>query len=153
MDNLHLLESSVFWPDTVQEYRVLPTKTIDTRYVEVGTPLIVSVGAIHRVGDQTFTTDEFSTGAYKEVRSSQQQADAIAAITAASDRRIDLLVRSFSGDASNEDDARLQILTSRLRKLSPRITAEEINHLDNLVGELEGISANLDDIEAEYGLK
>ncbi|MGC4062575.1 MAG: hypothetical protein QM749_17715 [Aquabacterium sp.] len=69
-----------------------------------------------------------------------------------SERRIGLLLKQQEATYSKEDDARLQILTERLRKLAPRVTSADIDNLDAMVDEIEHASARLDDIEAKYGL-
>jgi hypothetical protein len=64
-----------------------------------------------------------------------------------------LLARKYEGLSTVEDDARLAILTARLRKLTPRVTAADIDKLRTMVGELEQVSANVDEIRSKFGLK
>ena len=71
----------------------------------------------------------------------------------ARDARAVLLARTYEGGATVEDNARFAILTARLRKLSPRFTIDDIEKLDTMVGELEQVSANLDEIRSTFGLK
>lgn len=75
------------------------------------------------------------------------------AVDRARDARVALLVRKFEGQSTVEDDARLAILTERLRKLSPRVTSADIDNATTMVGELEQVSANLDAIRSKFGLK
>lgn len=71
----------------------------------------------------------------------------------ARDARVALLARKYEGLSTVEDDARLAILTARLRKLSPRVTSTDIDNLTTMVGELEQVSSNLDEIRSKFGLK
>lgn len=71
----------------------------------------------------------------------------------ARDVRVSLLARKYEGLSTVEDDARLAILTARLRRLAPRVTAADIDKLTTMVGELEQVSANLDEIRSKFGLK
>lgn len=71
----------------------------------------------------------------------------------ARDTRVALLARKYEGLSTVEDDARLAILTARLRKLSPRVTSADIDSLTTMVGELEQVSSNLDEIRSKFGLK
>lgn len=71
----------------------------------------------------------------------------------ARDARVALLARKYEGLSTVEDDARLAILTARLRKLSPRVTSGDIDKLTTMVGELEQVSSNLEEIRSKFGLK
>jgi hypothetical protein len=71
----------------------------------------------------------------------------------ARDARVALLARKYEGLSTVEDDARLAILTARLRKLTPRVTSADLDKLTTMVGELEDVSANLDAIRSKFGLK
>lgn len=71
----------------------------------------------------------------------------------ARDDRVALLVRRFEGVATTEDEARIEILTQRLRKLSPRVTPTDLDHLSTMVTELEQVSENLEQIRRKFGLK
>lgn len=71
----------------------------------------------------------------------------------ARDARVALLARKYEGISTVEDDARLAILTARLRKLSPRVTSADIDKLTTMVGELEQVSSNLEEIRRKFGLK
>ena len=69
------------------------------------------------------------------------------------DERVALLVRKYEGMSTTEDEARFQILTQRLRRLSPRVTPEDLNSLSTMVGHLEETSADLDAIRGKFGLR
>jgi hypothetical protein len=55
----------------------------------------------------------------------------------ASEERVALLAIKYQGISTVEDDARLQTLTQRLRVLSPRVTPEDLDRLETLVGQVE----------------
>ncbi len=75
------------------------------------------------------------------------------AIDVARDARIALLVQKYEGAATNEDNTRLDILTQRLRKLSPRTTPHELDILTAMVEEIEQISDDVQSLRNKYGLK
>lgn len=61
-------------------------------------------------------------------------------------------IRAHDVEAARARDARLAILTARLRKLSPRVTSADIDKLTTMVGELEQVSSNLEEIRRKFGL-
>ena len=73
-------------------------------------------------------------------------------IAAARDIRIILLVKKYEGKSDREDNARLEILTQRLRRLSPVVTDHELTSATEIVDDLEAISSNLNKIRERYGL-
>lgn len=75
------------------------------------------------------------------------------AVVRARDARVALLARRYEGVSSVEDEARIKILTLRLRRLSPRVTETDLADLDAMVGELEKVSTNLDAIRAKFGVR
>jgi len=64
-------------------------------------------------------------------------------LSSAVSRRTLLLARKFGAGANREEISRLEILTERLRKLSPRVTSEQIDLQAEMVGMVEGISSKL----------
>jgi hypothetical protein len=75
------------------------------------------------------------------------------AVARARDARIALLARRYEGGSSVEDDARIEILTLRLRKLSPRVTKSDVEGVEKMVADLEEVAANLDQIRSKFGLR
>jgi len=73
-------------------------------------------------------------------------------IVAARDSRITLLVKKYEGNTDREDNARLEILTQRLRKLSPIVTNHELTSATEIVDDLEAISSRLNTVMERYGL-
>jgi hypothetical protein len=69
------------------------------------------------------------------------------------DARVSLLARKYEGVSTVEDEARLAILTTRLRKLNPRVNSADLEQLTTMVDELEKVSSNLDEIRSKFGLK
>ena len=69
------------------------------------------------------------------------------------DQRLAILAREFEGiKLTREDEARLAIVTQRLRRLAPKITTRSWTIAEEVLAELEGVSARIDDIGAKYGL-
>ena len=71
----------------------------------------------------------------------------------ARDARLTLLAKKYEGVSTTEDDARLMILTQRLRKLSPRVTSGDVEKLTTMVGQLEQVSSNLEEVRRKLGLR
>lgn len=69
------------------------------------------------------------------------------------DARVALLARKYEGVSTTEDEARIEILTQRLRKLSPRVTTKDLDNVSAMLGQLEEVSSNLDEIRGKFGLK
>lgn len=67
--------------------------------------------------------------------------------------RVSLLARKYEGASSVEDDARIDILTERLRRLSPRVTKTDLETMSKMVEDLEEVSLNLEQIRENFGLK
>jgi len=126
----------------------LPTRRLDeTPFLWYGS----DIPSMHRDGTLTPTAEELRMQIaatplpVREIPS----ADPVAR---ARDMRVSLLARKYEGLSTVEDDARLAILTARLRKLAPRVTAADIDNLTTMVAELEQVSANLDEIRSKFGL-
>lgn len=74
-------------------------------------------------------------------------------ITAARDRRLELLVRQFENASTPEEDARFHILTQRLRRLVPSVSPKEWDALNRATSDLEEISSDLDLLRAQFELR
>jgi len=74
-------------------------------------------------------------------------------VTSARDRRLELLARQFVGESSPEDDARFHILTQRLRRLVPSVSADAWKALDTATSTLEEVSGNLDELKKQFDLR
>ena len=101
---------------------------------------------------RTLTTAELKQAVDADERSSRVS-HSEDAIDRARDARVALLARKYEGVSTVEDEARIGILTQRLRKLLPRVTPGDVDALSTMVGELEAVSANLDAIRSKFGLK
>jgi|GEM_PF-5093666 len=73
-------------------------------------------------------------------------------VAAASESRIALLVQRYEGKSTREDSARLEILTQRIRRLSPRVTTNDLDVLTVMVDEIEEISLGLDELRKKFGV-
>lgn len=71
----------------------------------------------------------------------------------ASTHRSTLLVMKYEGVSSRESQARIDILTQRLRKLSPRVTESDIDHLDGVISSIESVSNAVEGLKHKYGMK
>lgn len=111
-----------------------------------------SVPSMNRGGLSTATAAELRE-AFPSKSLEQLAPEADDPVIRARDERLALLARKYESMSTREDDARLQILTQRLRRLSPRVTPEDLNSLSTMVGQLEETSADLDEIRAKFGLR
>ena len=66
----------------------------------------------------------------------------------ARDARIALLARRYEKRATVEDEARFQILTERLRRLAPVVTARDLELYSTMLGGLERADALIERIRA-----
>jgi hypothetical protein len=71
----------------------------------------------------------------------------------AKDARRTLLAKKYAAKSSKEDHARLDILTERIRLLSPRVTEVEVDMLTSIVDQAGAMSATLEEIRSKYGIK
>jgi hypothetical protein len=108
------------------------------------------VPVLKREADTTATADELRAG---ERRPPAVRVDVEDEVMKARDARLALLARKYEGTASIEDGARLQILTERLRKLSPRVTSEDVAQVEDMVSEAERIAARLDAVKKKFRLR
>jgi hypothetical protein len=69
------------------------------------------------------------------------------------EERIALLAKQRDGAATNEEAARLETLTRRLRHLHPRVTKGDLERLDAMGRDLEKASADLDDVRSKLLLR
>ena len=61
-----------------------------------------------------------------------------------------LLARKYGAGVDREESSRLEILTERLRRLSPRVTAAHTDELAHTVGRIEERAAQLSEIMQRY---
>lgn len=81
------------------------------------------------------------------------QADPPSPLETARNQRLAILAREFEGvRLSREDEARLAILTQRLRRLAPKVTVRSWTVAEEVLAQLEDVSARINDISAKYGL-
>jgi hypothetical protein len=108
------------------------------------------VPLLKREADSTATAEELRAPREQQVSHRDQDDDEV---LKARDVRLALLARKYEGVASVEDTARLQILTERLRKLSPRVTDKDVEQITEMVAEAEGIAARLAAVKEKFGLR
>jgi len=71
----------------------------------------------------------------------------------AREQRLEILARQFEGtELTREDEARIAILTQRLRRLAPRVTHTSWTLAEESIANLEVVTTRLDQIGAKYGL-
>jgi hypothetical protein len=109
------------------------------------------VPMLERAADTTATADELRAGERQPVMTTYDVEDE--EVVNARDARLALLARKYEGMASVQDIARLRILTERLRKLAPRVTAHDVEQVAGMVAEAEGIAAGLDAVKKKFGLR
>lgn len=74
-------------------------------------------------------------------------------LEATRDHRLAILAREFEGaELTREDEARLAILTQRLRNLAPKVTSKAWTIAEEALAKLEGVAVRIDEIDAKYGL-
>jgi hypothetical protein len=108
------------------------------------------VPLLKREPDTTATAQELRAG---ERQAAPTRHDLDDEVMKARDARLALLARKYEGTASIEDGARLQILTERLRKLSPRVTSSDVEQVTDMVSEAERIAARLEAVKKKFGLR
>jgi hypothetical protein len=106
------------------------------------------VPRLERQTDSTPTAEELRAGSAAGKRGQDDDE-----ILKARDVRLALLARKYEGAASVEDTARLQILTERLRKLSPRVTDRDVEQVAEMVADAEAISARMAAVKEKFGLR
>ncbi len=108
------------------------------------------VPLLKRQLDTTPTAEELRT---REAQPAAHRGLDDDAVVKARDARLALLARKYEGTASVEDTARLQILTERLRKLAPRVTAADVEQVAEMVADAEGIASRLAAVKEKFGLR
>lgn len=74
-------------------------------------------------------------------------------VVVAREHRLELLAKKYEGvGITREDEARIAILTQRLRRLTPRVSHVAWTIAEECVTQLEGVSARIDEISEKYGL-
>ena len=110
------------------------------------------VPALRREAPTTTTTDELLLNRPAASPSGQTPIHEEDEVSRAREARLMLLARRYERVASPEDDARMHILTQRLRRLAPRVTESDTNELSSMFGELEAMSESVSAIRRRYGL-
>lgn len=120
---------------------------------------VTSFGAITDLPELTRVSGRALTPIGNEITESQPQGfvheaeEALDQVTAARDRRLELLVRQFEQASTPEDDARFHILTQRLRRLVPSVSPRAWDALNETTTCLEDISGNLDRLKMQFDLR
>jgi len=107
--------------------------------------IMISTRTVTPLGDE----QELSDSRYF-VHEAEERLDEV---TAARDRRLELLARQFVGESSPEDDARFHILTQRLRRLVPSVSNDAWQSLDTATSTLEEVSAHLEELKKQFDLR
>jgi hypothetical protein len=121
--------------------------TFDATKVQAKTPVLIVQGTV-----QTQTVAELVKSGTEQRGVVDDVAVAADPAVAAKNVRSTLLAKKYAGKTSREDNARLDILTERIRLLSPRVTNQEVDLLVSIVDQAEAMSANLEDIRTRYGI-
>lgn len=83
-----------------------------------------------------------------------QTAESVSAVERTAEDRRRLLARSYgAGDENREDESRLEILTARLRNLSPRVTHVEISNVEQLMNTIDLRRDAIEEIARQFDLK
>lgn len=81
------------------------------------------------------------------------QPEAISPLETTRDHRLAILARELEGaELTREDEARLAILTQRLRNLAPKVTTKAWTIAEEALAKLEDVSVRVDEIGVKYGL-
>jgi hypothetical protein len=118
----------------------------ETVFVELGR----QVPVLKRQADSTATTAEVRAAPGQGLRRGPASEPGV---LDPRDARLALLARKYEGSASVEDTARLQILTERLRKLSPRVTQDNVAQAAEMVARRGGHCGRLATMKAKLGLR
>jgi hypothetical protein len=109
------------------------------------------------VAPKTISMDEESSLASLSVGSdfdniSGEQAPEISQADAANRARLELLARQYVNKLSLEEDARLSIVTERVRRLIPRVTVEDFETLERIAERLQRIGSDDTDRRNRLGI-
>jgi hypothetical protein len=109
------------------------------------------------VAPKTISMDEESSLASLSVGSdfdniSGEQAPEISQADAANRARLELLARQYVNKLSLEEDARLSIVTERVRRLIPRVTVEDFEALERIAEGLRRIESDDADRRNRLGI-
>jgi hypothetical protein len=119
------------------------------------TPFVVSETVTRSVQRQatSLTSSELQTPASINSSTVEQYLEhASTEVETVRDRRLRLLVAKFENETSYEDEARLHLLTARLRRLAPRVTVESVNALKAAADTIENASTELEAMKRRLGL-
>ena len=83
---------------------------------------------------------------------SWEQAPEISQADAANRARLELLARQYASKLSAEEDARLSIVTERVRRLIPRVTVEDFEALERIAEGLRRIGSDDADRRNRLGI-
>ena len=64
-------------------------------------------------------------------------------LDAASEDRIRLLAKKFESGVNREELARLEILSARLSRLAPQVTAQDVQMLEEMAEKIEGLEREI----------
>jgi hypothetical protein len=133
-----------------QSYDVSATSRLNYSQEPERTSFLVQAAPLlERRSDQTRQA-HYPAGA----RTDERQSSSEAIVDHARTMRTYLLDRKHSGShVSNEEAARLDILTDRLRTLSPRVTKSDTAAIETLVDDLSEMSSKLASIRSTFGLR
>ena len=97
------------------------------------------------------TGEAASTGSRRRLEGEPDDEDPTA--VRAQDQRVTLLARKYiEGHFSGEEDARLRILTERLRRLIPRVTAGDLEAIESIAVEVDRAGEQNQAIRRSLGL-
>lgn len=117
---------------------------VETAFVSVSTPTRL-------LGDEPTPFGGQSRQLQSPARPpSSERASAEDAVIETRNRRLALMMQKFADKTSTEDNARLMLLTDRLRRLAPIVTAEHVAQIEETTAVFEKIADDLAQIQARY---
>lgn len=120
-------------------------------------PLAASTGSLPsnliEQTDHSQASQELQSGDVLKRLLQPQKNDEPSRVTLAREHRLELLAKKYEGTAlSREDEARIAILTQRLRRLAPRVSHVAWTIAEESVAQLESVSERINEISKKYGL-
>jgi hypothetical protein len=110
------------------------------------------------IGPNTISMEEESNLALMNISSDsdiapREQSPEISQADAVNRTRLELLARQYVNKLSPEEDARLSIVTERVRRLIPRVTVEDFETLERIAERLQRIGSDDSDRRNRLGLR
>lgn len=106
---------------------------------------------LFRVSDQSSSIEDLqAVPAAESYLESEAPSEVVDPLALAQESRLMLLADKYEGNITREGAARLQLLTQRLRKLSPRVSQADFERLSTLVDAVEANAGALEELRHKY---